>query len=183
MFVCTDPKAHGHLKAATPIDPDAPVAVKAPVDEEARAARREVIANNKAWRSAEVVRREWLAAFAARKTAPKGAAEFIARFLVSDVYMLSKAADKRHALAAEWLGLKVSGSFGPARADFAALTAKAGPARAQVITLVLILAAIEDSTGTQTWRGTNALTIEYFQMLAQWGYDLAEVEQIVANTK
>ena len=154
------------------------------MDEEARAARREVIANNKAWRSAEVVRREWLAAFAARKTAPKGAAEFIARFLAADSCMLSKAADHRHALAATWLGLKQEASiYGPPRADFAALTAKVSPARAQVITLVLILAAIEDSTGTQTWRGPHALTIEYFQMLDQWGYALAEVEQIVANTK
>lgn len=181
VFVCTDPKANSHLKIAEPQDPNQE---KTPVDEKARAARREVIENNKAWRSAEVVRREWLAAFTARKSAPKGAAEFVARFLASDVYMLSKAAEKRHTLAAQWLGLRlVSGQYGPPRADFDALTAKASPARAQVITLVLILAAIEENTGTHTWRQPGARTTEYFQIIETWGYALSEVEQIVRDAK
>lgn len=181
VFVCTDPKANSHLKIAEAHDPNQE---KAPVEEKARAARREVIENNKAWRSAEVVRREWLASFAARKTAPKGAAEFVVRFLASDVYLLSKAAEKRHALAAQWLGLKlVSGQYGPPRADFDALTAKASTARAQVITLVLILAAIEENTGTHTWRQPGARTTEYFQTIETWGYTLSEVEQIVRDAK
>jgi ParB family transcriptional regulator, chromosome partitioning protein len=52
------------------------------VDEDARkeaekAERQRVLANNKAWRAAETVRRDWLKNFVARKSAPKGALRFI----------------------------------------------------------------------------------------------------------
>ena len=36
-----------------------------------------MIENNKAWRAAETVRREWLTAFLARKTLPKGALRYV----------------------------------------------------------------------------------------------------------
>ena len=48
-----------------------------------REERRRVIANNKAWASAETVRREWLAGFLARKTAPKGAEALICEAVVT----------------------------------------------------------------------------------------------------
>lgn len=46
--------------------------------EAARANRRDVITSNKAWHAARRVRRDWLAQLAARKTAPKGTATFLA---------------------------------------------------------------------------------------------------------
>ncbi|HEX4100422.1 MAG TPA: hypothetical protein VHY21_07720 [Pseudonocardiaceae bacterium] len=46
--------------------------------EEQKAARREIVANNKAWDSATTVRRAWLTTFFARKTAPPEAARWIA---------------------------------------------------------------------------------------------------------
>ena len=41
------------------------------MSEEQKTERRVVIARNKAWKFAQVVRRDWLRTFAARKTAPK----------------------------------------------------------------------------------------------------------------
>ena len=61
-----------------------------------REERRRVIANNKAWASAETVRREWLARFLARKTAPKGAEALICEAVVTGHHSLSKAMDHRH---------------------------------------------------------------------------------------
>ena len=60
-----------------------------PMTDEQKAERKVLIANNKAWASAEVVRREWLVEFLSRKTLPKDAAQFIAQGLTmhrGDVY-------------------------------------------------------------------------------------------------
>ena len=71
VYLCTDPQANGHKtlspSRSTKTKPTGEAA------EAAKAERREVIVNNKSWRSAEVVRREWLTNLLARKTAPKGA--------------------------------------------------------------------------------------------------------------
>jgi ParB family transcriptional regulator, chromosome partitioning protein len=78
-YVCLDPVQYGHLEPpqessraqqAADVDEDAP-------QEAAKAERRRVLANNKAWRTAETVRREWLKNFATRKTAPKGATGYV----------------------------------------------------------------------------------------------------------
>jgi hypothetical protein len=55
---------------------------------------REVIANNKAWRAAETVRREWLKSFVARKNAPKGALRFIFSELAEGDRQLRDAIEK-----------------------------------------------------------------------------------------
>ena len=61
-----------------------------------REERRRVIANNKAWASAEAVRREWLAGFLARKTAPKGAEALICEAVVTGQQFLYKAMEQNH---------------------------------------------------------------------------------------
>jgi ParB family chromosome partitioning protein len=76
-YVCLDPVQYGHIEAAQESSrgasnshaQSAPFSTQA--DEEAKAERRRVLDNNKAWRAAETVRREWLKNFVARKTAPK----------------------------------------------------------------------------------------------------------------
>ncbi len=70
-----------------------------------REERRRVIANNKAWASAETVRREWLATFVARKTAPKGAEALICEAVVTGHHSLSKAMDHRHPMLFTLLGV------------------------------------------------------------------------------
>jgi hypothetical protein len=61
------------------------------------------------------------------------------------------------------------------------LIEKANPGRADLITLVVVLGAIEDSTGTHTWRNPGGIAGAYFKALATWGYTLSDVEKIAAG--
>src|SRR5699024_1457767 len=83
-WICLDPEAAGlcpvyehsrrRPRASTEredLDPAEPAAAAEAAAEAKRTERRRVIANNEAWRSAEKVRREWLAGFVSRKTAPQ----------------------------------------------------------------------------------------------------------------
>lgn len=171
VYGCADYKAHAHLRVAKPADPDAPA--KTPMSEEQKAERRQIIENNKAWRSAETIRRQWLATFAARKSTPKDGAAFVVQTMIQR-YDLNKAAEQHHQLAAELLGHKGYG----ASAYLGDLLAKATPARAQHIALVIALAAVEHCTSTSTWRNAYGLTRTYFAALKTWGYDLADVEAL-----
>jgi ParB family chromosome partitioning protein len=171
VYGCNDYKAHGHLRVAKPTDPDGPA--RTPMTDEQKAERRRIIENNKAWRSAETVRRQWLATFAARKTAPKDGAAFIVQAMIQR-YDLNKAGEQQHLLAAELLGHKGYG----ASTYLSDLIAKASPARAQHIALVIALAAVEHCTSNGTWRNAYGLTRTYFAALKTWGYDLAEVEAL-----
>jgi ParB family transcriptional regulator, chromosome partitioning protein len=110
------------------------------------------------WTSAKTVRRTWLAEFARRKTAPKGAAEYIAHAIATDIHSLRRAGERGHKLASD-------------------LIAKAAPSRAQHIALVLALAAREAETGVQTWRRESAERA-YLSALESWGYTFSDVEQI-----
>jgi ParB family chromosome partitioning protein len=171
VLVCDAWKANKHKTLRT-------TATGAPMDSEAvaraKAERAEVIENNAAWRSAEVVRREWLAEFAKRKITPKDAASFIGDTFVTDGESIQKAYYDGHALAAGWLG--ATGPIG-GRDKIRALLAKASPARALHIALVVAVAAIEARTGIQTWRKPGG-EARYLTALESWGYALSPVEQI-----
>jgi ParB family transcriptional regulator, chromosome partitioning protein len=78
---CSDPVAYGHIEATAATSRNSRNGTQTS-DQEAKAERQRVLRNNKAWRAAEVVRREWLKAFVARKSAPKGAQRFIFSELV-----------------------------------------------------------------------------------------------------
>jgi ParB family chromosome partitioning protein len=172
IHVCMDPKAHGHkqLSRSKPTTD-----TRTPEQREAdRAERARVIANNKAWKSAEVVRRKWLAEqFAPRKSAPKGAHAFI-----SDAVLDNGGHHEGISLAGEWLGVKPEG-WGGCRDGIRRMIAMSSPGRAQHIGLVVILAAMEKSTDTHTWR--NVTGKRYLRALKEWGYTLSEVEQIAAG--
>ncbi|WP_423464238.1 ParB/RepB/Spo0J family partition protein [Promicromonospora sp. MS192] len=170
--VCLDYKAAGHkLNRTNPNDTRTEQQKR-----EASAERAEVIANNKAWKSAETVRREWLAAFAKRKVTPRDAAVFLAETIVLEAYSIEKASLSVHDLAREWLGLTGANRLG-GRQALTDLIAKSTPARALHISLVLTLAAIEARTGTHTWRRAGC-EARYFRALEAWGYALSDVEQI-----
>ncbi|WP_454859657.1 ParB N-terminal domain-containing protein [Promicromonospora soli] len=170
--VCLDYKAAGHKLNRTNANDTRTEQEK----QAASAERAEVITNNKAWKSAETVRREWLAQFAKRKTTPKDAATFLAGSLTADALSIEKASLGAHGLACEWLGLKTTGGWG-SRQALTDLIAKVTPARALHIALVLALAAVEERTGLHTWRrpGTES---RYLRALEGWGYNLSDVEQI-----
>src|SRR5688572_1927000 len=69
-----------------------------------RSERRQVIDNNKAWRSAETVRREWLARFITRKTPPAGAEALVCAALVSGDHIFTRAMQEGHRLLCRYLG-------------------------------------------------------------------------------
>lgn len=150
-----------------------------PMTDEQKAERRQIIENNKAWRSAEKVRREWLRTFAARKTAPKDGPGFITQAIATRSGDLDRAQTKAHSLARDLLGIDQSTGYGDT--TLTDTIAKASPARAQVIALVLILAAIEDTTDVHTWR--NKRDGDYFAALTRWGYTLSDVEALTIPTK
>ena len=182
VHVCLNPKTHGHAKTST----NASQTTSGPMSEEQKTERREVVAGNTAWRSAETVRRAWLRTFAARKTAPKDAPGLIAYAVTTCNTELAHAAQSGHALARTALGLDAakSNGYGGFTGSQSAITSAidaASPSRAQLIGLVVVLAAIEGRTSTSTWRRPMGADARYLRALAAWGYDLSEVEQGVID--
>jgi ParB family chromosome partitioning protein len=149
-----------------------------PMTDEQKDERRTLIANNKAWASAEVVRREWLATFLSRKTLPKDAATVIAQGLTVHRREVGSAVTNGNTLAHTLLGIERGGFY---EADKLAALIEHSPAKVQHVTLAIVLGGIEDSTSKNTWRYPEAAKARYFEQLAKWGYGLSEVEQIVID--
>lgn len=151
-----------------------------PMTDDQKAERRELIANNKAWGSAEIVRREWLTTFLSRKTLPKDAAKMIALGLTLHRYPVSTHMGHGNSLAHTLLGLtsKESGYF---TTDQFVSYLETNPARVQHVSLAVVLGGIESSTSKNTWRHPDEASRAYFRQLAAWGYALSEVENILAE--
>lgn len=193
LWVCTDPATHGHAERYDRPSSQKPATPAGETDEQrqaredreretAREARRTVIANNKAWESAQVVRRDWLRELFARKTAPKGAAIFVAAEFAQGDHDLRRAMESGNALASTLLGLGDAGGYGyySGRPNPIAEAARSGSAaRATMLALALVLAAYEDGTTRDSWRNPTPATRRYFAQLRDWGYALADVEQLV----
>ena len=151
--------------------------------EAAREERRLVIANNKAWTSAEVVRRDWLRQFVTRKTPPAGAEALICEAVVSGQFTLTKAMDAAHPMLRELLGLDTASVYGGGRASTERLAAQtASPKAATMTTLAAVVAAWEASTGKHTWRNPNAWDARVLGALTAWGYQPSEVESLLVAT-
>jgi len=146
-----------------------------PMTEDQKAARKVLIANNKEWDAAESVRRDWLAALLARKTAPKDAQAVIAAALTNARWKVADGLTHGTAIAASLLGIANTYS-GPGLTEYL----NAHPNRAVQVTLAMILGGIEHGTGRDTWRNPREDTAWYFQTLAAWGYPLCPVEKIAA---
>jgi ParB family chromosome partitioning protein len=146
-----------------------------------REERRRVIANNKAWASAETVRREWLAGFVARKTAPKGAEALICEAVVTGHHSLSKAMDHRHPMLFTLLGIDVpTGYYGAGHDECHKIATKAStPKAATMTTLAAVVAAWEATTGKHSWRNPSAWDARVLGALVEWGYQPSEVERIL----
>lgn len=176
-WYCTDPKGNGHKHLTGSGKPETN-------KEEATAERRKVIANNKAWRSATVVRQQWIRdILLARKTVPAGAAAFTARAIAETDYALTRvmsgAAGTRHALARTWLGVAgdkyLNGAYTTNLAD---TLNGVSEQRAQMITLTLITGAYEEvASEADGWRNQRQVTRQYLAALASWGYPPSEIEQ------
>ena len=181
LYVCADPDAHGHAPRYGNSGSGSGYGSEKPKRSEmtpeqaeaARAERRDVIASNKAWNSSVEVRRTWLRTFLARKTPPKGSAAFVAAALAQNADTIARVGG--NSLAADLLGCQAA-TYGRSH-DLADLADKATEARAQVLTLALVLAGYEDDTHTGSWRSVNAGTRRYLTFLAACGYTLSDVER------
>lgn len=180
-WYCTDPKDHGHKRFQSGQLEKSP--------EEASAERREVLDNNKLWRSATTVRQRWLRdALLANKTVPDEAVLFIARAIAAADHVmlnaLSTMSGGTHKTGRELLGTgKPDYVAGGRRVDpLLSLLDGVSGQRAQVVTLALVLGAYEEQTAdTQTWRHPSPNPQQYLTALASWGYTLSPIEQGVVD--
>lgn len=174
-WYCADPKGNGHKRHRS-----SGTAGQSP--EDAAAERKKVLAGNKAWRSAEKVRRAWLREFLSRPKAPDGALQFTLEAFAEGDGRLRRAmehgSDGQHPTARELLGLPAgAGSSWSRSAEVWTAMKAASPARAQVIALAMVLGAFEGSTGVHSWRSPHAENAAYLEALAGWGYELSDIEQ------
>lgn len=211
VFVCTDPTAYGHrarigrsLAAPRKTSP-APrgsetteqAAARAAAEQEAaKAYRRRVIAGNKAWEAATTARREFLSELLTRKTPPKGANAWVVSAFLTERYTVCRAAERGHATAAALLCPTPDGGdrplAGPADHErIGKLAAGASEARSAVLTLAMVLGAIEGETNRQMWRWAldhadsaraevvraDAGLIRYLDQLELWGYERSPIER------
>jgi ParB family chromosome partitioning protein len=152
------------------------LAKSGPMTDEQKAERRTLVANNKAWTSAEVVRREWLTTLLRRKTLPKEVTVIIARGLTVHRRAISAATQDGNLLAHDLLGIERTEYF---ETDKLATLIAQIPTKAQHVALAIMLGACESVTSRQTWRTPSPTDAAYFTQLAAWGYTLSDVEQIV----
>ena len=200
VHVCTDPLGNGHRSRTgaplfTPASPAGVARVGETAEQAAEraaaekaaksAARKRVIAGNKAWDSATTVRREWLAEMLTRRTPPKGACTWMAQAFLADRYTVCRAAERGHRTGADLL-CTVPGATGePDHDRIAKILAGASEHRATVITLAMVLGAIEGETHRGQWRWVehrngrpDASLVRYLEALAGWGYTLSPVERL-----
>lgn len=170
-WMCADWRANGHRHRNE--------RVTGPMTEEQKQERRETIANNKAWNAAEQVRREWLRTFLTRKTAPKDAAQHILRTALASNYYVGKAVRDNNQLLAVLLGYDKPLSYG--QSPILEAAEKATPARAQVLALGVVLAAVEAGLDRNSWRNPTREAADHLRALAGWGYELADVERIITE--
>lgn len=185
VWICRDPEAAGLVQRWSYLtrsrktdDPDPEAAAEA-----AREERRMVIANNRAWTSAEVVRRDWLRQFLTRKSVPQGAEALICEAVVGGQFTLTKAMDAAHPMLRDLLGLDTASVYGGGRQAAERLAAKqATPKAATMTTLAAVVAAWEASTGKHSWRNPNAWDARVLGALIAWGYQPSEVESLLLGS-
>jgi ParB family chromosome partitioning protein len=194
---CTDPEANGHARRHQGSSlPDlghgsddttggADASPEHRADPGPDPARRLVIEGNRAWTAAASVRKRWLAdSLLARRTAPKEAMPFITSQLLLMPAPLRDAIT--HAARSSHFDEITGGSIKAAETG----TWPAG--RLPVAILALIAAAYEErmdgDSGRETWRTDRPYprcprddARAYFRFLATVGYELAAIEQAVAD--
>lgn len=172
VYYVADPKAAGFRKAS------GSGATSGPMTDEQKAERKTLIANNKAWASAETVRREFLVELLSRKTLPKDAAAVIAQGLTTHHRAVGSAVSEGNTLAHTLLGIERAGYR---EGDKLAQIVEQNPTKAQHVSLAVVLAGIEQATSKNTWRYPEAVYARYFEQLTGWGYSLSNVERIVID--
>jgi ParB family transcriptional regulator, chromosome partitioning protein len=148
--------------------------------EAAREERRRVIANNKAWTSAESVRRRFITSLLGRKTPPKGAEALICEAVVTGQHSLYKAMEGNHPMLRKLLGVGEDKTRWNSRSDLLIIAGRATTPKAATMTaLAAVLAGWEDSIGKHTWRNPSDWDDRVLSALIEWGYEPSEVESLL----
>ncbi|WP_124711618.1 ParB/RepB/Spo0J family partition protein [Mycolicibacterium nivoides] len=145
-----------------------------------RRERRKVIALNRMAEAAAPVRQEFVTKLLSRKTPPKGAAIFVADCLVRDPGLIKEFHGATQ--AAKLLGVDSTAAVRKLVSDLA----PTADGRAQVVTLGLVLGALEARTPKDSWRygGYDVVKpIDYLRFLVANSYELAPVEQVIAGER
>lgn len=145
-----------------------------------RRERRKVIALNRMAEAAAHVRQEFVTKLLTRKTPPKGAAIFVADCLVRDPALVNEFHGS--SMTAKMLGVESASAVKKLVSDLA----PSADGRAQVVTLGLVLGALEARTPKDSWRygGYHGVKpVDYLKFLAANSYELAEVEQVVVGER
>jgi len=183
VYGCSDPVANKHRKAKRG-ESAKKVAER---EEAAKEERRRVVANNKAWRAAEEVRRNWLRDLLKGTKAPAGAVAYVFGELADPQSPLKGALDRRHPSGCDLLGVaqpvtrwlrRTQKAEGDTIID---ALAKASAGRAEVIALGMALGAHEDILGVNAWRSSSKEDSLYLAKLVEWGYQPSEIEQTVID--
>ncbi|MBS3177726.1 MULTISPECIES: ParB/RepB/Spo0J family partition protein [unclassified Pseudoclavibacter] len=155
----------------------AAAATKGPMNDEQLEERRTVIANNKAWDSAETVRRAWLSEFLGRTKFPTDALQFVAiastrmhRSLEAGMATGNDLAHRLMSIERKHGGQDLLGSL-----------VTTAPNKATQVLVAVALAGIESTTSRNTWRTKSPFVAEYFERIEAWGYTLSDVERLVVE--
>ncbi|MBN3459773.1 ParB N-terminal domain-containing protein [Mycobacterium sp. DSM 3803] len=145
---------------------------------ELRRERRKVIALNRMAEAAARVRQQFVTKLLTRRTPPKGAAIFVADCLVRDPALVNEYHGS--SMTAKMLGVETTSAVKKLVSE---LTPTAD-GRAQVITLGLVLGALEARTPKDSWRfggyyGVKA--VDYLRFLAANSYELTPIEQVIVG--
>ncbi|MBB1198628.1 ParB/RepB/Spo0J family partition protein [Curtobacterium flaccumfaciens] len=181
IAVCTTPEAH-HVKYPRYSFSTAPAAElteeeAAEQKEAEKAARRELIANNKAWDAADTLRTEFVKSLLQRKTLPKDWTMFAA--LAGTRHGWTMRADNSGGVR-DLLSIESGSGYG---ADTVALWVEQHPAKAPHVALAVVLSAFENAADRNWWRNPSAEGAAYLNQLAAWGHRLTDVEKIAAGIK
>ncbi len=147
-----------------------------PMTSQEKAERRVVIANNKAWASAEKVRRGWVRKLLSRMKLPTDASAFAVGVLVEERFAVERAVSKGHRTAGILIGVDAE-----AARDHLARTVAESRSKTGHVLLAVALGALEDSIDRTTWRNPTTTASRYLGQLAAWGYTLSAVEQLVID--
>lgn len=154
--------------------------------EKQRRDRHKVITLNRLGEAATHVRREFVTKLLARKTLPKGASIFIAGCLIREPALIKEYHGA--AITAELLGVKESDGGLRKLVDDLPPT---GDGRAQVLTLAVVLGALESRTHKDAWRSGGRHPFmqyslgssDYLAFLDANGYELSEVERVIVGER
>jgi ParB family chromosome partitioning protein len=197
VYYCASPQKNGHTEPSygppasdgteADAEPDAPVPGSSAVpDREPEPSRRLVIEGNKAWKAAGEVRHRWLAAqLFTRRSAPAGAARFVARQLLTMPEPL------RAGLANAASMVSFPEITRQSAVSWLEITDTTAAARLPLLMLAPIVTAYEhaltDGEGRNTWRFDRYSLCPrrdagtYLAFLGSIGYELSAIEQAVVD--